>query len=182
MGLIPLLFPNLRGYVTRSAKQCSTKSVSILALNRATETKVDDLDIIVEIKKYVLWLKVTMREALRVDCVETMKHLNEEVFADFFGEASCGLDKIKKLTAADKILNDVMDCQSSTVSINELSILAHCVVSNYSVMIDLAYCVELVDFVLHICENTLLCIRLEDLESVHLTVFEPALSYYCSQA
>lgn len=182
MGLISLLFPNLRGHVTSSAKLCSTKSVSILAFYRAKETKVDDLDIIVEIKKYVLRLKVTMREAIRVDGVETMKHLYKEEFANFFWEASSGLDKIEKLSTADKILNDVMDGQSATVSINELSILAQIVVSNHSVVIDLAYCEELVEFVLHICENALLCIGLEDLKSIHLTVFKPALSYYCSQA
>merc|ERR1719188_1054329 len=82
LTLIGLLGKDLWCHVARGAHTGQVVTGSISALKRTSESKIDDFDAEIFSKKHVFGLHVSVREALRVNIVDTGEHLVEVVLAD----------------------------------------------------------------------------------------------------
>ena len=107
LSLVWLSGENLWGHVTWGTNDRSVSSGAIATLKRASEAEIDDLNVIHLVEKDVLWLEISVGEALGVDVVNTLKHLLEEVLADLLAEGARVGDVVEELTASDHLLSDV---------------------------------------------------------------------------
>ena len=73
------LFVDLWRVVAERAPVCGKVTIAFSALEGYDEAEVDDLNVEVGVEHDVLWLQVTMGESLRVQVVDSMHHLLEEV-------------------------------------------------------------------------------------------------------
>jgi len=88
LSLIRLSRENLRCHVSRSTDDRFVGARSVTSFKRACKTEIDNLNIVHFVKENILRLEISMREALGVDVVNTLKHLLEEILADVFLEGA----------------------------------------------------------------------------------------------
>jgi len=81
LALVRLLQDNLGGHVALSANDGAVSARAVTSLKRAGKAEIDNFDVVVLVKEDVLRLEVSVREASRVDVVDTLEHLLEEVLA-----------------------------------------------------------------------------------------------------
>ena len=82
LTLVWLLGQDLGSHVAWGTDARSVRTRAITALQGACEAKVDDFNVIELVEEDVLWLQVSVREALRVDIVDSLEDLLEVVSAD----------------------------------------------------------------------------------------------------
>ena len=87
-------------------------SRAVTSLERAGESEVDNLDVVVRVEKDVLRLQIAMSQAHGVQIVDGQEHLLEVVLADVFGESSGVRDIVEELTTWDHLLSDVCNLNS----------------------------------------------------------------------
>ena len=80
--MIALIKENLRSHIPWGTNVSGVLSSVVASLERAGESEVDNLDVVVRVEKDVLRLHITMSEAHGVQVVDGLEHLFEVVLAD----------------------------------------------------------------------------------------------------
>ena len=75
LALISLPDKNLRCHVRWGTELCAVSAEAVATLQRAGKAKIDYLNIAIFVEQNILWLKISVREALSMDVLETCEHL-----------------------------------------------------------------------------------------------------------
>ena len=115
LALIWLTSKDLGSHVSWGTDHGPVGAGTIASLKRASEAEIDNFDVIHFVEEDVFGFKIAMREALRVNVVDTHEHLLEVVFANCLVEGARVSDVVKELTARDHLLGDVSDFNGGAV-------------------------------------------------------------------
>ena len=107
LALVLVVVENLWGHVHWGADFRRVEACSLSSGDVGCKTEVDDFHVEVLVQENVLWLQVSVGQALRVEVVDPVDHLLHEVPADRLAECSGAVDVLVKLTAHDRFLDQV---------------------------------------------------------------------------
>ena len=112
------LFVDLWRVVAERAPVCGKVTVAFSALEGYDEAKVDDLNVEVGVEHNVFGLQVTMGESLRVQVVDSVHHLLEEVPALLLCEGPTVGDVVEELASWDDLFHDICHVLLSPVGLH----------------------------------------------------------------
>lgn len=166
LTLVWLLGQNLRSHVAWRADLRSVGAGAVATFKWASEAEVDDLNVIHLVEEDIFRFQVSVREALRVDVVDALQDLLEEILADFLREGARVRDVVEELTASDHLLSNVGDLDLLSVLLIHGRVLLELEILDNVSMVKLVSCL---DFFLQKLEGLLVelwVIQAEDLKGI----------------
>ena len=140
--MIWLLGEDLRCHISWCADLRSVGAGAVSTLKRAGKTEVNDLDVVELVEEDVFWLQVSVREALRVDVVDALQNLLEEVLADLFSEGSRVCDVVEEFATSDHLLRDISDLDLLSILLVHGRVFLELKVLDNVSMVELVCCLD----------------------------------------